>query len=103
MIYSSTAGGAYDLFYYDGKTPARLDMSNEKNDLGADFFLEVQGDVNCDGKLNISDIVLVQKWLLAVPDTHLSDWKAADMYEDNRLDVFDLCLMKRELLNKTSN
>lgn len=60
----------------------------------------VKGDVNADGKLNISDIVLFQKWLLAVPDTKLSDWNRADLCRDGRLDVFDLCLMKRELISQ---
>ena len=31
------------------------------------------GDVNADGALTISDVVLLQKWLLAVPDTQLAD------------------------------
>ena len=56
------------------------------------------GDVNGDGELSIADLVLFQKSLLAVPDTHLEDWKAADFCEDNRLDVFDLCLMRRALI-----
>ncbi|MCR4645672.1 MAG: polysaccharide deacetylase family protein [Oscillospiraceae bacterium] len=59
----------------------------------------IAGDVNKDGAFNLKDIILFQKWLLAVPDTHLADWKAADMNKDNELDVFDLCLMKRELLS----
>ncbi len=58
----------------------------------------VRGDVNADGELNVSDLVLLQKWLLAVPDTKLADWKAADLCKDDRLDVFDLCLMRKELL-----
>ncbi len=56
------------------------------------------GDVNMDGNFDIADVVLLQKWLLAVPDTKLTDWKAADLCEDNRLDVFDLCLMRRKLI-----
>ena len=56
------------------------------------------GDVNADGAFNVADIVTLQKWLLAVPDTKLADWKAGDFCNDNRLDVFDLCIMKRELL-----
>ncbi len=59
----------------------------------------VRGDVNADGELNVSDLVLLQKWLLAVPDTKLADWKAADLCKDDRLDVFDLCLMRKELVN----
>lgn len=59
---------------------------------------KITGDVNADGKFDIADVVLLQKWLLAVPDAKLADWEAADLCKDNRLDVFDLCLMKRELL-----
>lgn len=58
----------------------------------------IMGDVNGDGSFGVSDVVLLQKWLLAVPDTHLANWKAADYCEDNKLDVFDLTLMKRALL-----
>ena len=61
----------------------------------------VQGDVNADGEFNVSDLVLLQKWLLAVPDTKLADWKAADFCKDDRLDVFDICLMRRELIAKS--
>lgn len=57
------------------------------------------GDCNGDGEFNVSDVVLLQKWLLAVPDTHFSDWKAADLCKDDKLDVFDLCMMKRKLIN----
>ncbi len=56
------------------------------------------GDINGDGSFGVSDVVLLQKWLLAVPDTHLANWWAADYNYDGRLDVFDLCLMKRELI-----
>ena len=62
---------------------------------------ELQGDVNNDGELNIADAVLLQKWLLAEPDTELVNWKAADLCEDDRLDVFDLCLMKRMLVENS--
>ncbi len=67
------------------------------NDLWKPYTF-IKGDVNGDGELNITDVVLLQKWLLAVPNTHLSQWQAADLCKDERLDVFDLCLMKRELL-----
>ncbi len=60
----------------------------------------VKGDVNNDGTFNIADIVIMQKWLLAVPDAHLVNWKAGDLCEDGRLNVFDLCLMKRKLIEQ---
>jgi len=57
----------------------------------------IKGDVNDDGSFNIADVVLFQKWLLAAPNTELPNWKAADFCDDDRLNVFDLCLMKRAL------
>ncbi|MDE6789813.1 MAG: RICIN domain-containing protein, partial [Ruminococcus sp.] len=61
------------------------------------------GDVNADGQFSISDVILLQKWLLAVPDIELTDWKAADLTNDNILNVFDLCLMKRYLIKESNN
>lgn len=58
----------------------------------------VKGDVNSDGTFDVADVVLLQKWLLSVPDTHLENRRAADFYKDDRLDVFDLTMMKRELI-----
>lgn len=55
------------------------------------------GDVNDDGEFTIADVILLQKWLLTVPNTQLSDWKAGDFFEDGRLDALDLSLMKRAL------
>ena len=60
----------------------------------------VRGDVNADGEFSIADAVALQKWLLCVPDTVLADWQAGDLCEDDRLGVFDLCVMKCELLNQ---
>lgn len=59
---------------------------------------EIIGDVNMDGAFNITDVILLQKWLLAVPDTNLANWKAADFNDDHVLSGIDLCLMKRKLI-----
>ncbi|MBR1431340.1 dockerin type I domain-containing protein [Ruminococcus sp.] len=87
--------------YFDGESEIKVYDNNSM-----DIFLttapkaEANGDVNDDGEFNVADVVLLQKWLLAVPDTHLVDWKAADFCNDNVLNVFDLCLMKQELTKK---
>lgn len=60
------------------------------------------GDVNLDGEFNVADAVLLQKWLLAVPNVELKCWENADFYEDNRLDVFDFCLLKQKLAESNS-
>lgn len=56
------------------------------------------GDVNKDGVFDVADLVLVQKWLLGDGDTELADWKAADFCADDRLDAFDMCLMRQKLV-----
>jgi len=83
-----------------GKNPTvKFDNKNTLSTNRLQLVTETpDGDVNADGKFNVADVVALQKWLLAVPDVKLANWKAGDFCEDNRLDVFDLCLMKRELL-----
>ena len=61
---------------------------------------KIKGDINADGEFNISDVVLLQKWLLVDSDVKLENWKTADLCENDKLDVFDLCLMKRMLIEK---
>ena len=61
---------------------------------------EIEGDVNADGALCVIDVIEVRKWLLAVPDAALTDWKAADLCEDNIINEFDLHLLKRMLLEQ---
>lgn len=78
-------------------------VRNDNNSYELVFKLKFTptGDVNDDGEFNVSDVVLLQKWLLAVPDAELKNWKAADFCNDNKLDVFDQCMMKSELISST--
>lgn len=63
-----------------------------------DTMNQIEGDVNGDGRFNIADVVLFQKWLLAVPGINLNNWKDADFDGNNQLDTFDLIFMKRKLI-----
>ncbi len=54
----------------------------------------ISGDINADGKANLADVVLLQKWLLGIPETKLADWRAGDLYADGVLNGFDLCLLR---------
>ena len=59
----------------------------------------IPGDINDDGEFSVSDVVMLQKWLLT-EETTLPNWRAADLCEDGILDAYDLCLLKKMLLNK---
>ena len=56
----------------------------------------VRGDVNADGSFGVTDIVMMQKYLLH--EGSLIDPQAGDLDNDGALDIFDLALMKRELM-----
>lgn len=60
----------------------------------------VIGDINNDGKFNIADVVTFQKWVLGSKDISIANWKAADLISDEKLDIFDLTLMKQILIKE---
>lgn len=112
--------GSYALLTGASGNTSCLDVYNVSMDNGANicqweywggngqkFIIEpviesphIAGDVNADGIFSVADVVLMQKWLLAAPDITLDNWKSGDLCEDNRLDTFDLCLMKRMLIEQ---
>ncbi|MDE5619117.1 MAG: dockerin type I repeat-containing protein [Ruminococcus sp.] len=56
----------------------------------------IKGNINKDGKVNISDAVSLQKWLLGTGN--LTDWKNADFCKDNRIDVVDMVEMRKFII-----
>lgn len=100
-------GGKYSVFatttsgndFMDSADRVRDFIQKRKNWLSRLWqdYKFIKGDVNDDGAFDSEDVQLLQKWLLAEPNTELAKWQAADMYRDGKLDVFDLCIMKREL------
>lgn len=90
--------------YYEAYIVARSDDNIQKSNI-IEFTIEedyegLKGDGNLDGKVNVSDLVLLQKWILAKPDTTIECWQNFDMNNDNVLNVFDLCLLKRVIVSK---
>ncbi|MBO4493588.1 MAG: CotH kinase family protein [Ruminococcus sp.] len=67
------------------------------------YTTDVRGDANADGKFNVVDLVLLQKWLTADRSIELSDWQAADMCSDGVIDVYDLISMRKELLGQINH
>ncbi len=60
----------------------------------------IAGDATGDGVVSVSDVILLQRWLHAVPDTPFINWKNADLNQDDTLNIFDLILLKRMLIGK---
>lgn len=61
-----------------------------------------KGDLNADGAFDLTDVVILQQWLLGKEAT-LANWQAADYVDDGQLNVLDLCQMKHALLQTDKN
>lgn len=83
-------------FHESGDTPQN--ESYPDSGWAEDVF--VPGDVSGDGDFNVSDLLLLQKWLLGVPETHLANWRAGDLCNDERLDTSDLCCARELYISK---
>ena len=59
---------------------------------------QIEGDVNDDNNFNISDLVLVQNWILGKPDVKLANWQAGDLSGNGEIDIFDVVLMRKKLV-----
>ncbi len=72
-------------------------LTDDIADLTVRVHFQPEGDVNGDGSFSIADAVLLQRWLLVVPDTALKNWKAGDFCNDDILNARDLTAMKQAL------
>lgn len=103
---SSDNKSCADVFGISLETGANICQWNYWGGDGQKFILEpavsdtLMGDLNSDGKVNVSDAVLLQKWLLGVQNTEIKDWQAGDLNGNGILDVFDLVLMRKEIIKK---
>ncbi len=101
-----TVSNNFDYFYgtiygYENSTTQMYAGKYHKNFISLGQAPEevstLAGDINGDGKFNVADTVLFQKYLLGISDTEIVNPNNVDLYSDRRLDAFDLCLMKRKL------
>ena len=60
--------------------------------------LPEDGDIDGSGDLGVTDVVALQRWLHGDPEVHPVNLWAADLYPDGVIDVFDLGLMQKKLL-----
>lgn len=62
----------------DGTTPEDYEES------------ELKGDINCDGKVDIKDMVMFKKYILGVESISQSGYNNADMNDDGKINSIDL-------------
>ncbi len=55
----------------------------------------VQGDINNDGKVDIADLVMLQKYLMGAEKFSYAQFRASDLLSDGRVDAYDLVILRR--------
>lgn len=58
------------------------------------------GDIDGSGDLGVTDVVALNRWLHGDPEVHPVNLWAADLYPDGVIDVFDLGLMQKKLIER---
>lgn len=61
-------------------------------------IVELVGDVNLDGHIDIADAVLLQAYLLTQKELSIAQADQADLTQDHRLDARDLSMLKKLLM-----
>lgn len=80
---------------------AYVDNTNPELNNGFPVFpwqldIMLKGDADNNGVVNVNDAIMLQEWLLGSGE--LTNWENVDLCEDGVIDVFDLCLLKRLLV-----
>ncbi|MDE5768067.1 MAG: dockerin type I repeat-containing protein, partial [Oscillospiraceae bacterium] len=65
------------------------------------FAEPVQNDITEDGVFDILDVITLQKWLSG--KEKLANWRNADLNTDGIVNIYDLCLLKKALLESSQN
>ena len=63
----------------------------------------IDGDVDFDSDISVLDIIKEQKYLLKVDSLSFRDFCSADINRDGDVDIFDLALLKRNLITQNES
>ena len=88
--YTATYSGNYEL-----NLTTLKNIKFEATDDATEYEI---GDVDLNGVISVSDLVLLQRYLLTKTGINASQFNIADMNNDGVVNVFDMCLLKRKLL-----
>ena len=76
-------------------------LGNQSITVSNELKLLINGDINVDNKIDITDVVLLKRHLIAGNRTNWiltgDNLEAADMNENEKVDISDLLLLKREV------
>ena len=63
-------------------------------------YICLEGDSNDDGEFGVADVIKLQKSILTADSLSEREAVASDLIDDGKIDVFDLVMSRRKLINK---
>lgn len=103
LTVASNGTACADVFEISMENGANICQWEYWGGAGQKFILEstsaetvprkIIGNVNADGKFSVADVVMMQKFLLGSGE--LIDWAAGDLCEDEKIDAFDMVMMRK--------
>ena len=63
---------------------------------------KISGDINNDGAITISDLVLLQSYLLGISDFNTEQYIYADINKDSLVDFCDMIMMRKKIVESLS-
>lgn len=96
---SSTISNGYDEdFTFSGKIYGHKNSTAQKYAKKYNYDFGVIGDANNDGEFGTADLVALENCLLR--SAELADWRTADKDNSGNIDVYDLILLRQQILEK---
>lgn len=71
---------------------------NPENNVQNKDFVYLNGDSNDDGQFGITDVIKLQRYILAADTLYERQAYASDLNNDGNVNVYDLCLTKKKLI-----
>ncbi len=97
--YGSTISNGYDKNYtFSGKIYGHKNSTAQKYAQTYDYEFGVIGDANNDGEFGTADLVALENSLIR--STELADWRTVDKDNSGNIDVYDLILLRQQILEK---
>jgi len=61
--------------------------------------VELYGDVNFDGTINVNDIIIIINFILHTYEPTIEEYLTSDMNQDNSINILDVILVIDAILN----
>lgn len=98
----------YTFSYWETSDGKKINSNSAKIEFSGDLAVTavyektdiIIGDINADGSINTSDLVILQKHLLAEIPLTAEQAARADVYTDGIIDVFDMIPLRKACLNQ---